>query len=483
MLAKEGMKVCLLEKDKQLGGCLQTYSVRKTLFDSCVHYIGGLGEGHTLWHIFKYAGIMDKLSLKSLDPDGFDRIAFAEDKVSYPHAVGNENFIDHLLPYFPKEGSALQQYIKTVKDVGDYFPLYRLRSGSVEEKTAVSSMEITHTLQHITSNKLLQQVLSGNNMLYAGIAGQTPFHMHAVVSASYMHSAHKVLPGSSQIAKLLAQELRWHGGIIHRNTEVNQLHEENGSLAYAVATSGERFYAKYFISNIAPKNLLSFIDSSLLRPIYRNRVNSLPQTISAYTLNLVLKPATVTHQNYNTYWHATQDVWQSIHYKPANWPQSYALYFTEDSNHPGYAKSLSILCYMHYDEVKQWANTHNRAGDEQNRGADYEHFKQQKAEVLLNKVFQRIPALKGNILAQSISTPLTYRDYTATPEGSLYGILKDVHHPNETSIGTRTRIPNLLLTGQNSNLHGVLGVSITAVATTAELLGLDYLLNKIRSID
>ncbi|MGN6566975.1 MAG: phytoene desaturase family protein [Flavipsychrobacter sp.] len=482
MLAKEGMSVCLLERDKQIGGCLQTYAVRKTIFDSCVHYIGGLGEGHTLWHIFKYAGIMDKLSLKPLDPNGFDRIAFAGEEISYPHAIGNENFIEQLLPYFPKEKSSLQQYIKTVEDIGDRFPLYRLRNGSIAEKTAVSSMEITHTLQHITGNKLLQQVLAGNNMLYAGVAGQTPFHMHAVVAASYVHSAHKVLPGSSQIAKLLGQELHKHGGVIRRNTEITKLHEENGSLTYAEAYSGERFYGKYFISNIAPKNLLSLTDSSLLRPIYRNRVNNLPQTISAYTLNLVLKPATVAHQNYNTYWHTSHDVWQSINYKPADWPQSYALYFTEDSNDPGYAKSLSILCYMHYDEVKQWANTYNRAGDEHNRGADYEQFKQQKAEILLNKVYTRLPALKGNILAQSISTPLTYRDYTATPEGSLYGILKDINHPNETNIGTRTRIPNLLLTGQNSNLHGVLGVSITAVATAAELLGLDDLLNKIKSI-
>jgi len=481
MLAKEGMKVCVLEKDKQIGGCLQTFSIQKTIFDSCVHYIGGLGEGHTLWHIFRHAGIMDKLSLKALDNNGFDRIAFGEEETQYPHAIGNENFIEQLLPYFPNEKAALQQYIKIINAVGDRFPLYRLRNGSVAEKTAVSSMEITHTLQSITSNPLLQQVLAGNNMLYAGVAGQTPFHMHAVVSASYMHSAHKVLPGSSQIAKLLATELRKHGGAIYRNTEVNKIKEENGKITYAESTNGERFYATYFISNIPPANLLSFVDSPLLRPIYRNRINKLPQTISAFTLNLVLSPGTVPYNNYNTYWHATHNIWQSIQYKPQEWPQSYALYFTEDNNNPGYAKSLSILCYMRYDEVKQWAHTHNRAGDEHKRGEDYEQFKQQKAETLLQKIYQRHPSLKGNILAQSIATPLTYRDYTATPEGSLYGILKDVSHPNETSIGTRTRIPNLYLTGQNSNLHGVLGVSITAVATAAELLGIDYLLNRIRN--
>jgi all-trans-retinol 13,14-reductase len=29
LLAKEGMKVCVLEKDKQIGGCLQTFGLQK----------------------------------------------------------------------------------------------------------------------------------------------------------------------------------------------------------------------------------------------------------------------------------------------------------------------------------------------------------------------------------------------------------------------------------------------------------------------
>ena len=99
----------------------------------------------------------------------------------------------------------------------------------------------------------------------------------------------------------------------------------------------------------------------------------------------------------------------------------------------------------------------------------------------MQKVSERIPELKGNVIAHSAATPLTYRDYIATPEGALYGILKDVNKPAETTIATRTRIPNLLLTGQNVNLHGVLGVSITALATSAELIGMEYLLNRVKS--
>ena len=135
---------------------------------------------------------------------------------------------------------------------------------------------------------------------------------------------------------------------------------------------------------------------------------------------------------------------------------------------------------MHYEELAQWQNTHNRTGDEHDRGDSYDAFKAERSEQLLQKVYQRIPELRGKITAQSAATPLTYRDYTATPRGSLYGILKDVNKPAETTIATRTRIPNLLQTGQNVNLHGVLGVSITAIATSAELVGMEHLLNKIK---
>lgn len=185
-------------------------------------------------------------------------------------------------------------------------------------------------------------------------------------------------------------------------------------------------------------------------------------------------------RNHNIYWHATPDAWDAIQYQPQQWPANYAAFFTEDAQNQGYAESISILSYMHYSEVAPFEHIINRTGHEQDRGDAYAAFKEIRAELLLDKLYQRIPELKGNILAQSTATPLTYRDYTTTPKGSLYGILKDINKPAETSIATRTKIPNLLLTGQNVNLHGVLGVSITSIATCAELVGMEYLLERVK---
>jgi len=45
----------------------------------------------------------------------------------------------------------------------------------------------------------------------------------------------------------------------------------------------------------------------------------------------------------------------------------------------------------------------------------------------------------------------------------------------------KTKIPNLILTGQNIIMHGLLGVTIGSIVSCAELLGMEYLLNKIRN--
>ena len=55
VLGMNGYKVCILEKNKQIGGCLQTFARNKTILDTGVHYIGALGEGQTLNKIFSVA--------------------------------------------------------------------------------------------------------------------------------------------------------------------------------------------------------------------------------------------------------------------------------------------------------------------------------------------------------------------------------------------------------------------------------------------
>ena len=68
-----------------------------------------------------------------------------------------------------------------------------------------------------------------------------------------------------------------------------------------------------------------------------------------------------------------------------------------------------------------------------------------------------------------------------TDDGSMYGIVKSYRDPMKSMISVKTRVPNLLLTGQSINLHGVLGVTECALLTCMSILGKEHLLNKIHS--
>ena len=104
-----------------------------------------------------------------------------------------------------------------------------------------------------------------------------------------------------------------------------------------------------------------------------------------------------------------------------------------------------------------------------------------RAALLLDKAEQVLPGLKRATEKMDIATPLTWRDYTGSPEGSMYGIKRDFHDPVTSRVLPQTKIPGFYFTGQNINLHGLLGVTISAVMTSGAILGMKSLLNKIRN--
>ena len=482
ILSKEGLKVMVLEKNQQLGGCLQTYTRDKVIFDSAVHYIGGLDKGQNLYQIFQYLGVMDKLKLEKMDKDGFDKIIIEQEEKEYPLAQGYQNFIKKLSTDFPQEERAIKIYCETIISICKKFPLYNLRSGGeYKEKQEVLEIDTQAYLESITSNKKLQAVLAGNNFLYAGQPNKTPFYIHALILNSYIESSWKLVDGGSQLAKLLAQNIRHHGGITLTHKEVTKIAEENGKATYVETKEGERFYAKHFISNLHPSTTMDLLESKMTKPAYRKRIKNLENSISCFSVNVVLKEKSFPYFKHNYYWHKEGFVWDMQNYTQENWPLGYALFFSPSSKSEGYAKALSILAYMKYDEMKPWVPTINTVSKKEVRGEDYENFKKQKAEILLNIVGNKFPQLKASIKSYTVSTPLSFRDYLGTADGSLYGIVKDYKDPIKTLIAPQTKLPNLFLTGQNLNLHGILGASITALATCTALLGNEDIIEKIKN--
>ena len=482
ILAKEGYKVCILEKNKQIGGTLQTFVRDRVIFDSGVHYVGGLDNGQNLNTLFRYLGIMDKLKLRKLDEDVFDAVIFDDDPKVYRYAQGYENFIRTLTAEFPEEEEAVRKYCDGIRDVCSKFPLYNLRSGDYFEKVGVLEIDTQTFIESLTTNKKLQNVLAGTSLLYAGVPYKTPLYVHALVINSYIESSWRFVDGGSQIARGLSAEITSRGGVLLKHKEVRKLKEEGGKIVYAETKDGEKFFGDIFISNVHPAQTIDMTESDMLKKAIRSRIKSLDNSVSTFYVNVVLKKRTLKYVNHNYYYFADNDAWCVLNYNQENWPRGYAMFFTASSRDDDeYAEAVTLMTYMRYEEVAKWAHTFNTVSNEESRGEDYEAFKRAKAEKLFDLVEKRFPGFRSGIQSYYSATPLSVRDYIGTADGSLYGIVKDYREPLKTFISPRTKIPNLYLTGQNLNLHGVLGVTVSAVLTCSEILGIDYIINKIRS--
>ncbi|HTF27972.1 MAG TPA: NAD(P)/FAD-dependent oxidoreductase [Flavitalea sp.] len=491
ILAMEGQKVCVLEKNKQIGGALQVYVRNRVIFDTGVHYLGGLEKGQNLYQIFKYLGIIDKLKLKRMN-DVFDTIIISDDPKEYKMAQGYENFIKTLAAEFPAEEKAIRAYCDMLKEICSKFALYNLRSGGVyEDKAELMEIDTKTYFASITNDKKLQAVLAGNNMLYAGVPDKTPLYVHALVLNSYIESSWKCVDGGSQIAKLLSRNIYQYGGVIKIHSEVARLVEEGGRIMHVELKSGSVMQARNFISNMHPARTLELLSSPVIRSSFRNRIRQLENSISSFTVDVIFKDNCFPELKSNYYYQKEGGVWDAATYKQDEWPLTYALFMPSYSKAfsvpaPGgeqgvrYARSMSILTYMHYSEVVKWADTFNTVSSEENRGADYDAFKKERAEKLIDLVSEKFPSLRGCIDRYYTATPLSYRDYMGTADGSMYGIVKDHQDPLKTMISPRTKIPNLYFTGQNLNMHGILGAAISAVLTSTLVLGSDDLIDRIR---
>jgi all-trans-retinol 13,14-reductase len=507
ILSREGYRVCILEKNKQVGGALQTFSRDKVLFDSGVHYIGGLGPGQTLHQVFRYLEVLDHIRFTPMDGEAFDKVIIEGDDKEYALAQGYDRFEERLCVDFPGEVAAIRAYTHAIRAVCGLFPMYNLSTGpagpdGIWESAsgagpeaawprAAANTDTETFIRSLTDNPILRDVLAGNNILYAGQGGKTPFYVHALILNSYIESSWKCPDGGSKISGALVRNIRGLGGEVRINAPVRKIVTEDGRVSHVLLEDGTRVDGTHFISNMHPVTTLEMTDSPLIKKAYRNRLKGLENSVSAFCLHIVPKAGSFPYFSHNYYYHRKGALWRLTDYQPEEWPLGYALFAAPEgmppqqgpaapAGNPVFAKSLTLMTYMKYEDVRPWQDTVNTISAKTSRGEAYEAFKTDRASRLLALAAQKFPELPGAVHSWYASTPLSYRDYLGTEDGSMYGIVKNHSDPVKTIIQTRTKIPNLYLTGQNLHLHGILGSAISALVTCSALLGSHAIIDKIK---
>ncbi len=484
ILQQCGKSVLVLERQKQPGGCMQSYSRSGLKYDTGLHYIGGLGKGESLHNTFKYLGLLD-LPWKRLDPDGFDRVSIAGRNFSF--VQGYENFANALAKEFPHQKEALFTYVNMLRSCDEHqldmlrpAPAISSRDGKIDVNNFDQGFGTGawNYLSTLFSDNLLLNVLAGTSLKMDLDKDTIPLFTFSHGNSGFIQSSWRLCSDGNLLVDTLVKRVESAGGEVKCGVDVVQLVESNGKIVEAVSSEGERYSANIFISDAHPAVTCSLVEPSLLmKRIYKRRISSLANSRGMFTISLRVKPDTVKYFNFNQYIYRDSSVW-NLENGPDGVNGILVSCRAERHNSNGsgndkfeideFTQQIDILFPIRWEFFKEWEET--KIGK---RGDSYVEFK----EILTNKAIDLaqsfIPGLRGFITEIHTSTPLTYRDYNLSPSGSAYGIKKDFNAPMLTVLSPRTPVPNLLMTGQSLMLHGVHGVTMTSLFTCAEILGKD----------
>ena len=465
LLAKNGYDVTVLEQGAQIGGCLQCFTRQNAKFETGMHFIGSAAKGQTLDRLMNYLEIKKDVRLAELDRTGYEVISLNGNL--YKYANGREAFIKQMSDYFPHQHENLVRFYDLVDRVAGASSLHSLKYAETDAaiNTEYQLRSINEVIDSIITDPLLAKVLVGNLPLYAAEKDKTPFSTYAFIMDFYNQSAFRIVGGSDSVAKSMQQTIQHYGSQVLKRHQVSRIVCDD-THAVGVEVNGSQFVeADIVISDAHPMRTLELIDSKIIRPVFRKRINSMPQTVGGFSVYLEFKDKAVPYMNYNYYGYNQGTPWGCEQYDEDTWPKGFLyMHFCQD-NAPMFAKTGVVLSYMHMNEVRRWMDT--RVGK---RGQDYEDFKNRKAELLLNSLESHFPGIRHAIKNIYTSTPLTYQDYTGTQDGSMYGIAKDVSLGAAGRVPHKTKIPNVYQTGQNINSHGMLGVLVGTIVTCSELL-------------
>lgn len=477
ILAKEGVGVTVIEKNPTIGGGLQSFTRFGEVFDTGMHVVAGMQEGGSIRRLCEWLGIFDKIHVSNVDPEQIDELYFSEDRRTYRISQGREGFVKTLAEQFPGQEDNLRRYVDAMFSIVSELDLFHLRPSTsfIPMHSEEFTMPADAFVAKYIDDERLASVVSYMNPLYAGRKDMTPAYIHAVVSVLYINGPSRFAGGTQLFADTLGEFIAAHGGLIVKGDGVAKVCTCDNRISSVLTSKGREFSADYYICAIHPVSFIELLDDPKVLPKpYRMRLAQIPNSYSAFTLNIKLKPKTFKYINHTSYYMSRYaDIW-SFGDESKVWPLGF-LYMTPPELEQGeWAGKMIITAPMTWSHVLPWEDT--KVG---HRGKDYESWKAECSEKLLDLMEEMFPGFRSCVEAVNTASPLTIRDWYGVKEGSMCGFSKDSGNLILTQVPVVTKVDNLLLTGQHVNLHGFCGVPLTAINTSEVILGHNYILNKL----
>ncbi|MBR6128689.1 MAG: NAD(P)/FAD-dependent oxidoreductase [Bacteroidaceae bacterium] len=444
LLAKRGLKVLVLERSNQPGGCMQSFRRGGLHYDTGLHYVGGLAPGQTMHDAFAELGLLD-LPWERMDDD-FDHVVISGRRFAFHQ--GYDAFAEGLAKDFPHQREALQSYV------------LRLQNITPADMDVCAYDYLCQTF----SDEMLVNVVSAAAMKTELRKESLPLFNFAHTCSSYIESSWRLRGDGNLLVNKLISTIEAAGGEVRTGCKAISMTEADGSIRSVTCDDGQTFEAAYFISDIHPALLCQMLEGCpTVRKTFRRRMMSAENTCGMFTAQLSIKPGTLRYFAHNAFVYDRPNVWTMSETNDPVKGVMISARVPEDGT--DCLRQIDLLTPMPWHECSAWTET--TVG---RRGDDYKTFCHRKAEQCIALAEQYIPGLHEMVEHCYTSTPLTYRDYLGSPEGGAFGMRKDCRASMLSFHSVSTPLPNLFLTGQSIILPGIEGVTMTAFETCSKIL-------------
>ena len=473
ILARHGYKVALIEKAKKIAPLLRGFYRRGIYFDTGFHYTGGLGDGEILDTYFRYLGISNQIEKVAFDPEGFDILRFIDHGKDFYFPYGYERIEHKLCDCFPSEKNAIKKYLKVVKEIYNSSPFLNLdREFSLESSYQLSDgPSLASFLADLTENRFLQYILSVHCLLYGVSPAETGLRKHALIVGSYYNSVHGLKGGGRSLARAFEAELGNSGVDIYCDSGVKKiLFSSAGSLIGVELENKESLEAANCISTLHPQALVRIVPEQLFRPVYRKRLQTFEETPSAFIyFGLSAFPIKMLRKRSMF---VCPDTTGTDFLKKTNSMMTRPMYITLCHNNQTDVCAVVMMMPGYAEELDKWRSTILKR-----RPDDYKLYKTQIMEDMKKYIVTNCPEFGEQIQYIDGATPLTLKDYTYTPSGSLYGIKHKIGQYNPMPM---TKLKGLYLAGQAIVAPGILGAMVSAFLACGIILGHNHLRRELK---
>lgn len=487
LLSELGWKVCVLEQHYTAGGYTHSYNRNGYEWDVGVHYIGDVGTKTRSRRMFDFLSD-GKLEWAPMDAE-YDRF-YVGDKV-FSAIAGKQAFRDNLVAGFPQEEQAIDRYLALIAQVSGALSTHSmgrvlkpwqraLGAPLLKWRTPANMYRNTYeVLSELTDDQDLIAVLCGQ----WGDMGLPPkrsaFMVHAMIVRHYMYGGYYPVGGSWRIAASIIPKIQKAGGEVFTYARVKRIRLDNGKVSGVEMDDGHHIDCPCVISSAGIGNTFNGLlpTDAVEESGYESLLKTVRPSIAHLGVYIGLKETAqqlgLPKTNFWIYpgndYDAALD--RFLADKDAPFPVVYISFPSAkdpdyENRHPGTA-TIEIVAPAPFSWFEKWQGT-----TWGKRGEEYETFKAQLGERLMQHLYEKLPQLKGKVDYYEVSTPVSTEWFSGYQRGELYGLDHTAGRLSQEWLGPRTKIPGLWLTGQDVLTCGVTGAMMAGMLTTMAMVGM-----------